>query len=122
MHPALTPAALRTLIAAGALFALPLNGATAAPVDPARPSAPDTPLPETYGLVDVWPPQIPTGPLLFHPTGIAVDASGRVVVVEAGNGRVTRARTTGEGFFPNTPPVPFRQPRNTPCELSAPED
>jgi len=116
------------LLAAGAGHAMPARqpsaslAANAVGAQADVPNVSAAPLPEAYGLVDVWPPEVSTGALLYHPTGIAVDAHGRVVVVEAGNGRVTRASTTGLGFVPNEPPVRFGRPGSAEGELAAPED
>jgi hypothetical protein len=45
-----------------------------------------------------------------------------VVVAETGNHRLTRSRTTGEGFFPNQPPQRIGRRGGGPGEFEAPED
>ncbi|MEO8084118.1 MAG: VWA domain-containing protein [Ardenticatenales bacterium] len=86
----------------------------------AVPSA--TALPDGYSLLDRWSPEVPSGERLFHPAGIAFDASGRVAVAEAGNHRVTWARTNGEGFLPNESAKRFGGRGDQPGRFEAPED
>lgn len=84
-----------------------------------------TPLPETYGLVDRWDTALPTGNMLFHPAGIAVDRYGTVVLVERGNHRLTRASSRGgapNSLQPNQPPQRIGAFGNGPGQFAAPED
>lgn len=82
-----------------------------------------TPLPEAYGLVDVWLPETPTGVFLFHPTGVTTDGRGNVIVAEAGNGRLTRASPRGtDPTDPQRPPQRIGRLGSAPGELRAPED
>ena len=101
-------------------------------VEPARPddASPSamvvpTALPESYALVDVWLPETPSVTALFHPMGIAIDRRGNLVVVEAGNGRLTRSSTRGtepDSLNPRAPPQRIGRSGNGPGEFSAPED
>jgi Mg-chelatase subunit ChlD len=88
-------------------------------------SAEPTPLPEAYALVDTWDTQLPTGRMLFHPHGIAVDRGGNVVVTEMGSHRLTLASSRGEKprtLQPNQPPDRLGGPGDGEGRFAAPED
>jgi Mg-chelatase subunit ChlD/DNA-binding beta-propeller fold protein YncE len=84
-----------------------------------------TALPESYGLVDTWVTDLPTGRMLFHPTGVAVDTHGRVVVADTGNGRLVRASARGrapDSLNPNDPAQHIGQPGSGLGAFADPED
>jgi|GEM_PF-2507950 len=81
-----------------------------------------TSLPDGFSLSAVWEPEVPSGNRLFHPAGIAFDGSGRLAVAEAGNHRLTWARTNGEGFLPNESAKRIGGRGDVPGRFVAPED
>jgi hypothetical protein len=84
-----------------------------------------SPLPEAYGLVAEWLPETPTGMKLFHPTGIAFDGRGNIVLTESGNGRLTRASARGtepDSLIDTNPPDRLGTSGRDPGQFLEPED
>ncbi len=123
MRPRLAAARLVACLAVAALAAGVAPGAAHGQPAATPPGAPaPTALPESYRLDARWRPEVPTGDRLFHPAGLAFDGQGRLAVAEAGNHRLTWARTNGEGFVPNASPVRLGGRGDGPARFEAPED
>lgn len=117
---------MRRRLAAAALAMAAMAVPPAARAQPAAtppPAAPaPTALPGGYRLDARWRPEVPTGDRLFHPAGLAFDGQGRLAVAEAGNHRLTWARTNGEGFVPNASPVRLGGRGDGDGRFESPED
>lgn len=127
LTPLLPPATVAVALFAAALGLPRMMGAaptSRALAQSALPAGEPTPLPESYGLAATWRTNTPTGSFLFHPQGLAADRYGVVVVVEAGNHRLTRAsaRGDGPGIVPDQPRQRFGQFGAGPGQLDSPED